>query len=330
MNKIYFLVPIVFLVSCGPSNKEYKFEYETIVKDSVVNLEEINSIYDDYNSTLPYPAARYGIYFSSNRNSSGDNFDIIHKNMDISYHQRDDILNLSFVGEDHSIYQTELFPLISSTSDELGPYYYSGPDGIDYFFYSNDEGGDFDIKFAWNNRSDFGTYNGNHIINGPSNFLSLNSEKDDLYPCIHKERSELYFCSNRDGEVFNIYAAKIANPYSFFDFVFDTIAPEISIDSTLSGTFNDKCPFIYEDLMIFASDRDGGYGGFDLYYSKFIDGNWSEATNFGERINTSYDEYRPITFTFTQEVDLMIFSSDRPKGKGGFDLYAINILDLVI
>jgi len=37
------------------------------------------------------------------------------------------------------------------------------------------------------------------------------------------------------------------------------------MDSSLSGSSDDKCPFIYEDRMVFASDRDGGFGGYDLY-----------------------------------------------------------------
>jgi hypothetical protein len=78
--------------------------------------------------------------------------------------------------------------------------------------------------------------------------------------------------------------------------------------------------------MVFASNRPGGYGGFDLYYSEFRNGQWSEAKNFGERINTEYDEFRPITLHYWDfENTLMIFSSNRPGGKGGYDLYYTGI-----
>ena len=76
--------------------------------------------------------------------------------------------------------------------------------------------------------------------------------------------------------------------------------------------------------MVFASDREGGYGGFDLYYSVFSDEQWSQPQNFGSQINTEHDEYRPITFDFAG-YKIMIFSSNRPGGKGGFDLYSVVI-----
>lgn len=46
--------------------------------------------------------------------------------------------------------------------------------------------------------------------------------------------------------------------------------------------------------MVFASNRDGGYGGFDLYYSVLLNNEWSEPVNFGPKINAEYDDYRPI------------------------------------
>jgi hypothetical protein len=75
--------------------------------------------------------------------------------------------------------------------------------------------------------------------------------------------------------------------------------------------------------MVFTSDRSEGYGGFDLYYSKFQGNEWTTPVNLGEKINTSSNEYRPILIN--EEIDpekiMMIFSSDRPGGKGGYDLY---------
>jgi hypothetical protein len=78
--------------------------------------------------------------------------------------------------------------------------------------------------------------------------------------------------------------------------------------------------------MVFTSNRPGGYGGYDLYYSKFDGQSWSEPVNFGEDINTEYDEFRPVALqVFDFKNDVMLFSSDRPGGKGGFDLYYVGI-----
>ena len=63
-------------------------------------------------------------------------------------------------------------------------------------------------------------------------------------------------------------------------------------------------------------------GGYDLYYSIFRKGKWSTPVNFGPVINTSSDEYRPVIGyhpDFSNQ--FLIFSSNKPGGKGGFDLY---------
>jgi hypothetical protein len=75
-------------------------------------------------------------------------------------------------------------------------------------------------------------------------------------------------------------------------------------------------------MMVFASNRPGGYGGYDLYSSVLINGKWSSATNLGPGINTAADEYRPVIGYHPDFTNgFLIFSSDRPGGKGGFDLY---------
>jgi hypothetical protein len=78
--------------------------------------------------------------------------------------------------------------------------------------------------------------------------------------------------------------------------------------------------------MVFASDRPGGYGGYDLWYSIYGEGGWSQPVNFGPAINTASDEFRPVVVLapdFTN--DLMILSSNRPGSLGGFDLYYVGI-----
>ncbi|MBI5008107.1 MAG: hypothetical protein HZB98_00285, partial [Bacteroidia bacterium] len=91
---------------------------------------------------------------------------------------------------------------------------------------------------------------------------------------------------------------------------------------SINSTSDDKCPNIHRNVMVFASNRLGGLGGFDLYYSILKNGKWNLPVNFGPRINTIYDEYRPVIGSeqdFTNSY--LIFSSNRPGGIGGFDLY---------
>ena len=98
-------------------------------------------------------------------------------------------------------------------------------------------------------------------------------------------------------------------------------APSSLVDS-VNSTANDQCPFVYRNIMIFASNRDGGLGGYDLYYSIFRKGKWSSPVNMGPKINTDANEFRPLVGyhpDFTN--NMIVFSSNRPDGEGGFDLY---------
>ena len=320
----------LILGGCTPLEPDHNFEYEIIVTDTATNLQSLNSENDDYNSNLPYPAARSEIYFSSNRNSGGDNYDIISKAIDISYHEKDNILNFSIpTNTGYTSFQSKLLTLINTPKDELGPFSFSGTNGWDYFFYSNNESGNFDIKFVYTPSLDWGTHDGQQRLFGPSSVTLVNSTSDDLYPTINQDKSKLFFCSNRENRSFDIYSINLNSEVLLHDYLTSANSVPISKESVLSSNSNDKCPSINGNFMVFTSDRDGGYGGYDLYYSRFINNQWSTPVNFGDKINSSGDEYRPITFSFFTYFDLMIFSSNRPGGKGGFDLYCAKINDLL-
>ena len=303
-----------------PDRDDYEFDYETIVTETPVNLEGINSRQDDYNSALPYPAASFDIYFSSNRYGS---FDIIHKGMSISYHVKDDVLDVHYYNNDYDMYELYVLPVINSDSAELGPFSFWGPGEYEYFFYADNQGGDFDIRFAWFLKSDFGSRMTTELVKGPEDLAVVNSDMDDLYPTITEDQSQLLFCSNRENDLFNIYSIQLSNDTGLHGFFTGTEPGDPVLNTVLSSGYNDKCPCIYNDLLVFTSDREGGYGGFDLYFSLLVNGQWTAPVNFGPGINTEYDEYRPITFPFDSFKHLMIFSSDRPGGLGGFDLYMV-------
>ena len=72
-----------------------------------------------------------------------------------------------------------------------------------------------------------------------------------------------------------------------------------------------------KDVMFFTADLEGGFGGFDIYYSE-ANGPYSFGTpiNLGETINTPYDEVTP----FYRE-GVMYFSSDGYPSLGGKDIF---------
>lgn len=328
MKTKLFLILISFsllLTSCFKDDgNEYIFEYDTIVTEIPVNLASINSQYDDYNSNLPYIAGSLPIVFSSNRKSEGANFDFVYEVIDVSYHERDKVLNFSYYLNPVNTFLEKLFPLVNTDKDEFGPYSYFD-DIYDYFMYATNPEDNFDIKFTYTPRNDWTAPGGQQRIYGPFSAVSLNSEYNDLYPTFQKLNSRFYFCSDRDDETFSIYKVDLPSTLPMHAFLTDlNHEAVVEKDMVLSSNGNDKCPSISGDVLVFASDREGGFGGYDLYFSIWKDNQWSEPVNFGSDINSEYDEFRPITFGFAH-LDVMIFSSNRPGGKGGFDLYSVII-----
>ncbi|MGV3559059.1 OmpA family protein [Larkinella arboricola] len=72
-----------------------------------------------------------------------------------------------------------------------------------------------------------------------------------------------------------------------------------------------------DKLLFFASDRPGGFGGTDLYVSRFADGKWSEPVNLGNHINTKGNEL----FPFVDDRGNLYFSSDGHPGLGDLDIF---------
>jgi len=73
------------------------------------------------------------------------------------------------------------------------------------------------------------------------------------------------------------------------------------------------------NILYFASDMPGGYGGTDLYYCvKQKDGSWSAPKNCGSKINTAGRE----AFPTVDKNGTLYFSSDGLPGMGGFDIFS--------
>lgn len=92
--------------------------------------------------------------------------------------------------------------------------------------------------------------------------------------------------------------------------------------------FNDKNysnghPALDRDgsTLYFASNRPGGYGGSDLYKSKYEYGMWQAPVNLGPSVNTAGNEL----FPFFGIDGVLYFSSDGRGGLGGLDLFKFDI-----
>ena len=71
-------------------------------------------------------------------------------------------------------------------------------------------------------------------------------------------------------------------------------------------------------ILYFVSDREGGLGGMDIWYTLVKNGVAGECVNLGPQVNSPADEITPF---YDQTNGVLYFSSDRAGGKGGHDIY---------
>ncbi|RYG28798.1 MAG: hypothetical protein EOO01_39210, partial [Chitinophagaceae bacterium] len=108
---------------------------------------------------------------------------------------------------------------------------------------------------------------------------AINTPIDQYYPELTVE-NHLYYSSNGD-----VYFAAYENG----QWMQPTPVKE------LNTSFSESNIAISRDgkFLVFLSDRSGGYGSYDLFISRRINGIWSDITNLGPMINTSAMEYQP-------------------------------------
>ncbi|MCS3810050.1 TolB-like protein [Xanthomonas sp. 4461] len=72
--------------------------------------------------------------------------------------------------------------------------------------------------------------------------------------------------------------------------------------------------------IVWASDRAGGPGGWDLWQAHLRGGRWQDAQPLP--LNTAQDEITPL---FSADGRWLLFASSRPGGTGGSDLYRVPV-----
>ncbi len=90
--------------------------------------------------------------------------------------------------------------------------------------------------------------------------------------------------------------------------------------ATINSRDWDAQPCISADgkTLIFSSERLGGVGGRDFWFSERTAGKWSPPKNLGDKVNTIYDEQCPFLHPDGQT---LYFTSNGHPGLGDNDLY---------
>ena len=144
-------------------------------------------------------------------------------------------------------------------------------------------------------------------------YISLNSENNEGTPSFSDDGKFMVFTScemdfkNNSCDIY--YSQMKDNLWS---------KPR-KFDDNINSAFWDSQPFMYDGTLYFVSNRPGGVGGRDIYYSVIKeDGSFSKALNFRE-VNTKHEEVSPVV-----NDAIFYFSSNRDNSYGGYDIYLLD------
>ena len=148
-------------------------------------------------------------------------------------------------------------------------------------------------------------------------FKTINTRFNEGSACLSLDGKSLFFSRcNAPGSLGNcdLYVARLNKDSAWSDV--KNLGPAVNS----SGWESHPSLSHSGDTLFFASNRFGGFGLSDIYFSiKDKKGNWGRAQNAGPVINTVKSEVSPF---FHHKFNVLYFSSDgQPLNFGDFDIY---------
>lgn len=231
--------------------------------------------------------------------------DLIQKSRTALLYEREDNhdVQINNIGEEVNSIYADYAPKISAEGDML-------------FFTSRRK------NSLWNRKDAYGNYFENifysvkdSIWNSPIILnKGINSDYNDACTGISADGEKmLIFRTSEDLKSGDIYE-------SSFDS--EKWGPPIKLTNNINSEEfieTSACYSIDGNSIYFSSNREGGYGGNDLYVVKKLpNGSWGEAYNLGPNINTKYNETAPFIHSSGKK---LFFSSEGHENMGGYDVF---------
>ncbi|HZK61171.1 MAG TPA: OmpA family protein, partial [Anaerovoracaceae bacterium] len=156
---------------------------------------------------------------------------------------------------------------------------------------------------------------------------SINTRDDEYWPSITADGQTLMFTRQPVPNNGNQPFKYIHEDFYLSYFINNSWQKAFNAGPPLNTRQNEGAQSISSNgnyMFFTACNRPGGLGNCDLYFSAFNDGKWSEPSNLKAPVNTSSWESQP---SISANGRILFFSSSRPGGYGGKDLWLSIIND---
>lgn len=150
---------------------------------------------------------------------------------------------------------------------------------------------------------------------------SINTEYAEYAPLIPAEENFILFTSRRKNETFS-GLDPLGEPFEDIYIsrkISDKWQKPILLDTNMNTPVHDASTGLSADgekMFIYRTSKDLTSG--DIYESHFVDNVWEKPIILGSNVNSKYLE---TSACYSDKGDVIYFSSTRPGGYGGKDLY---------
>jgi outer membrane protein OmpA-like peptidoglycan-associated protein len=189
----------------------------------------------------------------------------------------------------------------------------------DQLWFTADQNTVYYTRSERNNSLEFKLYKAELEANSHGNWvnheaIAFNEEGVSIEnPYVDSEGKKIYFASNRSDSYggFDLYSADIKADGS--------LGTPKNLGPSVNTSANEKYPSLSKDgkYLYFSSTGHNNIGGYDVFVSRILKDGFKTPRNMGNTINSQYNE---VAY-FLAAKNKGYVSSDKPNGKGGYDMY---------
>jgi outer membrane protein OmpA-like peptidoglycan-associated protein len=154
----------------------------------------------------------------------------------------------------------------------------------------------------------------------PEPFILNNKEYSVGHPCMTSDGNTMYFTSDMPGGYGKADIYRVTK-----DEKGEWVKPE-NLGDKINTEGDEMFPFIEENKkeLFFASNGRFGLGGLDIFSCAINGTGFGRVYNAGFPLNTQYNDYAVIV---NYKMGKGYFTSDRPSGSGGDDIYSVVFIE---